>query len=198
VTSPWFRLRRMADETARGNPTVDYTETLFDSLEDEWKYSDKDKYKSHLLEQYKLYLEMADRISSRRQAANSYFLSVNTALLGFVGYLTTKEPVEYLWLLGIAGLALSYSWQRLILSYQNLNTAKFNVVHHIEKRLPISPYNAEWDALGRGKNEKLYKPFTDVERNVPWVFVLLHGFVILRAVHWKAAWDWVMSFAGTG
>jgi hypothetical protein len=32
-----------------------------------------DQLRGHLLEQYKLYLEMADRISSRRQSANSFF-----------------------------------------------------------------------------------------------------------------------------
>ena len=36
-----------------------------------------EKYKEHLLEQYKLYVEMADRISGRRQTANSFFLSIN-------------------------------------------------------------------------------------------------------------------------
>ena len=165
------------------------SETLFNRSEPESEYTDKDQYRAHLLEQYKLYVEMADRISSRRHAANSYFLSVNTALLGFVGYLTTKEPVQYLWLLGIAGVCLSFAWQRLILSYQGLNTAKFNVVHAIEKRLPISPYDAEWEAVGRGKNDALYKPFTNVELNVPWVFVVLHAFVILRTVPWKSVWD---------
>src|SRR5882762_10031954 len=129
---------------------------LFNKFGAQDAYSDKDNYRSHLLEQYKVYLEMVDRISGRRQAANSYFLSVNTALLGFVGYLTTKEPVEYLWLLGIAGVALSFAWQRLILSYQGLNTAKFAVVHAIEKSLPVSLYDAEWEALGRGRNKKLY------------------------------------------
>lgn len=166
---------------------------LFNKFDGRGEYPDTDKYRTHLLEQYKLYVEMLDRISARRQAANSYFLSVNTALLGFVGYLTTKEPVEYLWLLGIAGLALSFAWQRLILSYQGLNTAKFAVVHAIEKVLPVSLYDAEWEALGRGKNKELYTPFTNIELNVPWVFVSLHAFVILRTVHWKAVWDFIPS-----
>lgn len=52
----------------------------------------------------------------------------------------------YLWLLAIAGIALSVLWEALITSYRNLNTAKFAVIHKIEKRLPISPYEAEWEA----------------------------------------------------
>jgi len=34
--------------------------------------------KSHSMEIYKLYVEMADNISTRRQSANSFFLSVNS------------------------------------------------------------------------------------------------------------------------
>jgi hypothetical protein len=172
---------------------------LYNKFTPEWEYSDKDKYRAQLLDQYKLYVDMADRIAARRQTANSYFLSVNVALLGFIGYLTTKdEPASYLWLLGIAGVTLSYGWQRLILSYKGLSTAKYEVIHAIEKRLPISPYDAEWEALGRGEDEKKYKPFTHIELHVPWVFVALHAFVILRTIRWKALWDVALSLFGVG
>src|SRR3954468_12538694 len=87
---------------------------------------------AHLLEQYKLYVGMADKISDRRQAANSYFLAVNSALLAFVGYVTTKETSDYLWLLGLAGMALSYLWYRIVRSYRDLNSAKFVVIQAIE------------------------------------------------------------------
>src|SRR5574341_673563 len=133
---------------------------------EERPYPSNEKLQSHLVEQYKLYVEMADRISARRQTANSYFLTVNTALLSFVGYLTTKETSDYLWLLGIAGLSLCYLWYRLIRSYRDLNSAKFSVIHAIEKRLPLSPYEAEWEAMGRGKDPKRYKPFTHIESGV--------------------------------
>src|SRR3989442_10768421 len=43
------------------------------------------------LEQYKLYVEMADRISARRQTANEFFLSVNTAIVALLGYLRTVQ-----------------------------------------------------------------------------------------------------------
>jgi len=146
---------------------------------------------AHLLDQYKLYVEMADKISERRQSANSYFLSVNSALLAFVGYVTTKETGDYLWLLGIAGIALSYLWYRLIRSYRDLNAAKFLVIHAIERRLPLSPYNAEWEALGKGNSPVLYKPVTHIELGVPWVFLGLHAFVLLRTAPWATLRGWV-------
>src|ERR1700731_2937994 len=39
------------------------------------------------LEQYKLYLQMVDKIGDRRQSANSFFLSINTGLCALLGYM---------------------------------------------------------------------------------------------------------------
>jgi hypothetical protein len=160
-------------------------EKLFTNFTPEHPYPSKlDDYQAHLLEQYKLYVGMADKISERRQSANSYFLSLNTALLGFVGYITLNNCNEFMWLMGVAGCTLSYFWYRLIRSYRDLNTAKFLVVHKIEKKLPLNPYDAEWEAMGRGENSKLYKPITHIEIGVPWVFFALHLFIVVRTVQW--------------
>lgn len=88
--------------------------------------------------------------------------------------------MEFLWLLAVAGVALTMLWYSIIISYKNLNTAKWGVVHEIEKRLPISPYDAEWDAVQRGKNPMLYRPISHIESGVPWVFLLLHLVVFAR------------------
>ena len=133
---------------------------------------------------------MADRISSRRATANSYFLSVNSAILAFIGYISSKDSAEYLWLLAAGGLTLSILWETLIISYRNLNTAKFLVIHKIEKRLPISPYEAEWEAIGRGKNKKLYRPLSHIEMGVPYVFMALHVVVLARSF----PWSWLTFF----
>jgi hypothetical protein len=130
------------------DPEVDKS-GLFNEISDGQVYPSNDRWYSHLLDQYKIYVEMADRISSRRATANSYFLSVNSAILAFVGYLSSKQTGEYLWLRAVAGIALSVLWEALITSYRNLNTAKFLVIHKIEKRLPISPMmpsGRRWDA----------------------------------------------------
>jgi hypothetical protein len=157
---------------------------LFTRFPEAEPYPSNEKYQAHLLDQYKLYVEMADRISARRQTANSYFLTINTALLGFVGYVTVKETGDYVWLLGFVGALLCYFWYRLIRSYRDLNSAKFLVVHQIEKRLPLSPYDAEWEAMSRGSDPTLYKPITHIEIGVPWIFTVLHAFVFVRTFPW--------------
>ncbi len=148
------------------------------------------KYKDHLLDQYKVYLEMADRISHRRQVANTFILSINTAIVTLCGILLNFAgiPCRSIWLLltAGAGVVLSYVWYRLVRSYKDLNSAKFAVIHEIENALPIQPYAAEWKKVGEGKDAKLYLPFTHIETNVPWVFGGLYlaaiVFVILSYV----------------
>lgn len=164
--------------------------TLWNDVPEGATYPSNDKWHSHLLDQYKLYVEMADRISQRRTTANSYFLSVNSAILAFAGYLTSKESTEYLWLLAVAGGTLTLLWHSIITSYRNLNTAKWEVVHQIEKRLPISPYDAEWEAVERGKNAKLYRPISHIERGVPWVFLALHAVVLVKSFPWHGTALW--------
>lgn len=170
--------------------------TLWNEITDGVVYPSNDKWHGHLLEQYKLYVEMADRISQRRTTANSYFLTVNSAILAFVGYLNSKDSEEYLWLLALAGMTLCVLWRVGIASYRNLNTAKWKVVHEIEKRLPISPYDAEWDYVERGKNSALYRPISHVEGGVPWVFLLLHLFVVVKTMPFERYWAYLTWLLG--
>ena len=143
-------------------------------------------YSDHLLEQYKLYVEMADRISQRRQLANSFFLAVNTALIALMGVAgpAKLDSIETAWfaIVGIAGVILSFSWYRLIRSYRDLNAAKFRVILAIESHLPIRPYEAEWADVGEGDKPSRYLPFTWIEAKIPWVFAVLFAALIVGSV----------------
>ncbi len=134
-----------------------------------------------LLEQYKLCVEMADRISQRRQSANNYCLSVNTFLLSFLAYLTSMEVnIVVMIVISVVGILLSILWFSLIKSYKNLNTGKFKVIIEMEKLLgDYHPYDREWDLLGRGEDSKLYSLLTYVESNIPLLFGFLYIFFII-------------------
>lgn len=151
---------------------------------------DKDKklQKEHLLEQYKLYVEMADRISSRRNLANVFFLSLNTSAIAAIGLVYQIENFESESLLliipSIAFLVLCYVWFRLIKSYRQLNTAKYKVIGELEKMLPSSPYyKMEWEMLGHGKDRKLYMPLTKIEGVVPAIFGLMYLLTLFYLVY---------------
>jgi hypothetical protein len=146
-------------------------------------------YQNHLMELYKFYAGTADAVSTRRQSANVFFLTLNTALIALIGYSFRSNTVEniFLWLLILAvivGLILCYQWYRTIKSHQQLNDGKFEVINLIEEKLPFAPYAAEWKALGEGKDPKKYKKITNIEMNIPWVFALLH-FILLCILIWR-------------
>lgn len=148
------------------------------------------EHRNHTLAIYSTYLEMADRISQRRDKANSFFLAINTGIVAVLAkdLLGTGDNSRALGLLvPIAGGILCYLWFRIIRSYRDLNSAKFKVIHAIERQLPLRPYDSEWEALGRGKNSKLYLPFTHIELLIPWVFIGFHAVLLLGTLpSWAA------------
>ena len=136
------------------------------------------EYHAHTLEQYKLCVEMADRISRRRQVAHAFFLSVNAGLIALLGWALPADAgtLQSVWLVivGLAGTVLSGTWLLLIRSYRNLNRAKFSVIQQMEMQLPLKPFTAEWELVGRGADSALYRPFTRIEPFVPTAFILLY------------------------
>jgi hypothetical protein len=140
-----------------------------------------------LLEQYRLYVEMADNVSQRRHQTNAFFLTVNLALVTALSTLVTGSGSAAVGsggvvIAAVAGIAFSHFWRRLVRSYRQLNSGKFSVVHHLETRLPARLYDAEWTALGRGMDPERYTPLTHLEEDVPVVFAALYGFIGLLAL----------------
>lgn len=158
------------------------------SLDRQSRESYGPEYDKHLFEQYKLYVEMADRISARRMLANSFFVGVHTALITAFTVLL-KEDILHRSIVGyapfVAVILLCFVWWRIVGSYRQLNSGKFKVVHALESRLPVAPYDAEWVVLGSGKNPNLYRPLTHVENWVPLCFALLY--LLLAGALWCQA-----------
>lgn len=135
------------------------------------------EYQNHLFEQYKLYVEMADRVSARRMLANSFFVAANTTFAIAFTVLLRTDMLKTELLIGVPLLALlllCYVWNRVMKSYSQLNSGKYKIVRELEQILPVAPYDAEWLVLGEGNDRKLYKPLTDIENWVPVCFVLLY------------------------
>lgn len=136
-------------------------------------------YQNHILEQYKIYVEMADRISSRRNLANIFFLTLNTTILGAIGFSFEKlSLVNPKWLVSIPILSILifvFVWAWLIRSYRNLNSVKYKVIGKLEEKLPACPYwSAEWKELGKGENFRKYLPLTVLENVVPLIFGIIY------------------------
>jgi len=134
---------------------------------------------------YKLLVEMADRVSQRRQAANNFYLSANTAIIGASAYIATLgESATNTFVVAVAGIGVCILWQRNIDSYKTLNEAKFKVINQIEKALPLAPFTAEWSYLDPDGTGTRHRPFHVVEVVVPRIFICVHIIQAIRAVPW--------------
>lgn len=137
-----------------------------------------------VMEQYKLAVEMADRVSARRAVANAFFLTVNTTLVAVVGLRLAGEQSAWLSVAVCgAGVVVAACWWFLLQNYRRLNEAKFVVINRIEdEHLPVKVFTDEWTALGGddpppGRVERVKAGFEQlggVERVVPVVFGLLY------------------------
>ncbi len=110
------------------------------------------EYTGCLIDQYKIYVQSAEKISDRRLETNKFFLTLNTAIIGAVGFALIKLSDEFTYLLlsaTVIGALISYYWFRIITSYKQLNTGKFRIIHAIERHLPLSLYDTECEELGR-------------------------------------------------
>jgi hypothetical protein len=147
------------------------------------------------IELYKLIVEMADRVSQRRQAANSFYLTLNTLIFGSTAYVRTVDvPAPTVFALSTAGILASLLWSAGISSYKTLNTAKFSVIHEIEKTLHFQPFAEEWKRLDPDQDGIRHKPFHITESAVPRIFIGLYLFHILLTVNWGPVFGFIPDF----
>ncbi|TQF02361.1 hypothetical protein E6W39_08825 [Kitasatospora acidiphila] len=147
-----------------------------------------DSYQRAVLDQYKICVEMADRVSARRNLTNTFFLSLNSTVVAVIaGIAGDKLASTSVWLL-LAGLAIlltqCLAWSATVRSYRQLNAAKYEVIGALEERLPAYAYSrAEWVALGEGHDWRKYLPLTKVEQWIPLTFAVAYlvGFLAVAA-----------------
>lgn len=131
-------------------------------------------YQTAVLEQYRIYVEMADRVSARRATANTFFLTLNSLVVTLISVFWNRRPaapqvalLPPLFLL----LMLCLTWFWILRSYRQLNAAKYVVIGALEERLPTSPYyRAEWGVLRHGQDPARYWPLSHVEQWIPLIF----------------------------
>jgi|688.fasta_scaffold639984_1 hypothetical protein len=148
------------------------------------RWPDGDSHFDHskiALEQYKLYVEMSDRISARRMIANSFFLAVQTAIIAGVFASGKIDPgIDTYSRIGLAlcGIAIAILWLTILRSYRQLNSAKFRVIHDLEKMLPAAPFAKEWELLGQQRKASRYLALSRIEQCVPLCIAGLYFFYI--------------------
>lgn len=146
-------------------------------------------YKSVLFDQYKGFVDSADKISARRATANSFMLSLNSTLASLAGFSASlKDRPSWTMLTAMAGVLLSIVWAQTIAAYSALNAAKFQVIQEFESELPAGPYAREWAIKTPSTT------LSGVERRVPAAFAMVYGglIVLMLLEHWS---QWILWFS---
>jgi len=159
---------------------------------------------STVLEMYKTAVEMADRVSARRAGANSFFVTLNTALAAVVGIVSAarKAPPQGnvpsfdsfgLGLTALSGVVFAVVWWALLRYYRRLSKAKWDVINKLEERLPVAPFTDEWKLFrpeDMGDQSKRnwwqrhvrHREATVVEQFVPFIFVAIYIALAIRVI----------------
>ncbi|MCK5718001.1 MAG: hypothetical protein KAH77_10970 [Thiomargarita sp.] len=153
-------------------------ETLIKNTEAEYGA----QYHQHAIDIYKMYVELTDALSARRQSVNSFFLSINSFIIGLLGYghITIHKIAstpEFFWIISLLGMTTCVVWFKSIHSYKNIMRSRFIIIQRIEQQLPLAAYEAEWQLL---QSDKGYQPLTHFEMVVPWIFFVLNLAISLK------------------
>jgi hypothetical protein len=132
---------------------------------------------------YTILVEMADRVSQRRQTANNYFLSINTAILGSITYFSHLDESWFVLLSAFTGTVICILWSRSVESHKALNAAKFEIIGKIEQDLPIQPFSDEWKILKSSTSNRKYRSFHEIEIWIPRVFFFLYLVSATSKIH---------------
>jgi hypothetical protein len=143
-----------------------------------------------VLEQYKLAVEMAAHMSTKRQDANKFYISLVSAF-GVLYSLLDKAPPSFTrsaWedVLPILAVCWCFAWWLTIQDHRRLNMAKWKVIYKLENALPTAPFKweeEELETLESNKQPIKISPgsfaFTTVERVLPILVGLI--FLLLAA-----------------
>lgn len=135
-------------------------------------------YDSVVLEQWKTCVEMANSNTEKRTNSNNIFITINAALLAVVSFSMEYKSI----VLSVVGIAVCVVWLYSIESYKKLSSVKYHIVNEIEQQLPLKPFAYEWEKL---RAEKKYLGLTQIEKILPWLFILLYGIsIILPILNW--------------
>lgn len=143
-----------------------------------------------ILEQYKMFVEMADRVSERRLKTNQFYIGIISGLLGILAFvfgennfdIIAQNQNSVMLVVTILGLILNLLWFINIRSFRKLNSGKFMVIHEMEALLPFQPYDREWDIIKRGEKRNNYFQLSKIEQYLPMALTI--PFLILLILIW--------------
>ena len=148
----------------------------------------KQQERQELLEVYKLHVELADRVSQRRDGVNRLYVSLMVGSLVFLATVLRFLPdgsngifvVTALAGTGVMGATLAASWFSLIRSYDHLNEGQYEVLRNLERRLAYPFITEQFKRERKGRSP--YRELAAVGAIFPWIWVCLFGSLVTYAL----------------
>ena len=144
----------------------------------------QNKYKEKqllLVEQYKMMVISTEKVTEQRSKVNNLFLTITASLLSItfvIGKSLEFSIIAIIVMLffTILTLIVTYSWEKLVKSYGDLNKGKFLIIDKIEKQLTINMFKDEWEILTKRIK---YKPNSQTEKSI---VIYFRWFIFITAI----------------
>lgn len=142
--------------------------------------------KSDRVAMWQVYVQTAENTSTRREAINRYMVPIHLAILAGHLALPLIEPFHFL--VGVAGMGVSYLWLAILDAHSKINKVKYTIILAMENDLPCQPFNEEAKGSGiDGDSRRIYPPLTYMQYAAALVTFGIHT---LTAVTYLVLWIW--------
>lgn len=133
---------------------------------------------SDLLEQYRIYVTLTDKLAERRQNNHGLYVVLSCLLLALIQsifiFSSMFRNIGFgYFMLSVIGMVLCISWIINIIYNKRLINRKYKVIFEMEQQLPFQPYTRE-DRIN-------YTGLSYLELVTPVLFFILFAFHIFVA-----------------
>lgn len=136
---------------------------------------EKDDDRDLIIQQWQTCVEMANAVSERRDNTNNIFITLNLAIIAAISFIWDIKSL----VLSIAGILICIGWFMFLRNFRGLNSAKYQVINEMEKKLPVKAFEDEWKNI---KQNKKYLESSKLERFYPSVFIFIYIVTIVAIV----------------
>ena len=153
-----------------------------------------EQYSDHLLEQYKIYVEMTDRVTQRKEQTNRLYVTLFSALIAAFSFAISSLPENLAFqifpglpivaiVVGMAGILLAMTWFLNLYVLERERLAKSRTIVGMESQLAFPAFQREGEISIYARSSpvfklsvfRLYRP----DYLLPWIFLaistLLYG-----------------------
>lgn len=121
--------------------------------------------KEYRFEQYKIFVESAEKNSEKRVTQNNIYLTIN---LAFLSYILFQKPnlVETI-ITSFVGLIICLVWLLTIINFCKRNKVKFDIINEMEEEFG-NLYKEEW------KRISILTPLSTYEKFLAIIFMMVY------------------------